>query len=105
MKKLSITILLLLGCFALSPALQAARDAGQPTFTQIDVPGSVFTVANGINAQADIVGAYVDSSGQTSRFSAKQRRVYYHRPAGSQSQLRLPYQPGRRDHRPISYQR
>jgi hypothetical protein len=66
MKKLTITfstIALLLGCFALSLTVQAARDASQPTFTQIDVPGSVFTIANGINQKGDIVGAYIDSRG------------------------------------------
>ena len=72
MKKLNITLtvaLLLLGCFWLSPAVKAASDLPQSTkFTQIDVPGSVFTVANGINPRGDIVGAYVDSSGRLHGF-------------------------------------
>ncbi len=45
MKKISITftaILLVLGCFSLSPAVQAASDSRQlEKFTQIDVPGAM----------------------------------------------------------------
>src|SRR2546427_10609781 len=72
MKKLNITfttVLLVLGCFPVSSPVKAASDPGQPAkFTQIDVPGALFTVANGINPQGDIVGAYVDSSGRLHGF-------------------------------------
>ena len=66
MKKLGITfgtILLVLGCLAFSTTAKAARGAGQPTFTQIDVPGASFTAANSINDQGDIVGPYFDGDG------------------------------------------
>ena len=66
MKKLSITfgtILLVLASFALSPVVKAARQPGQPTFTQIDVPGAILTIANSINEGGDIVGPYFDGDG------------------------------------------
>ena len=37
--------------------------AAQGTFTTIDVPGAVRTVANGINARGDIVGRYDSADG------------------------------------------
>ena len=39
-------------------------------FTTIDVPGSLATAANGINASGEIVGTYVDSGGHTHGFVA-----------------------------------
>ena len=87
MKKLNITLtvaLLLLGCFWLSPAVKAASDLPQSTkFTQIDVPGSVFTVANGINPRGDIVGAYVDSSGRLHGFLLSKARFTTIDPPGA----------------------
>ena len=58
MRKLKITLTtILLGLGWLLPQVQAADDApAQKKFTQIDVPGALFTVANGINPQGDIVG-------------------------------------------------
>lgn len=43
----------------------ALRGAGvaQGTYTQIDVPGSLFTVCQGINQAGDVVGQYEDSHG------------------------------------------
>src|SRR5438105_3691195 len=32
-------------------------------FTQIDVPGSVYTSVNGINAKGDLAGIYIDQAG------------------------------------------
>ena len=58
------TILLVLGCFSLSPAVKAGSDSRQPTtFTQIDAPGASFTIAESINLRGDIVGDFTDSSG------------------------------------------
>src|SRR5204862_929403 len=58
-----LLIALVLGCFSLSPAVQATSDSRQPKkFTQIDVPGAIFTAANGINARGDIVGLYLDTN-------------------------------------------
>lgn len=37
------------------------------TFTSIDVPGALVTVARGINPQGEIVGWYVDSATQRQR--------------------------------------
>ena len=66
MRKLKITlttILLGLGCFLLSPSVQAASDPRRPEkFTQIDVPGAIFTIATDINPQGEIVGFYLDGS-------------------------------------------
>jgi hypothetical protein len=41
------------------------------TFTTIDVPDAVFTVAYGINAAGQIVGAYLDSNGTGHGFVAQ----------------------------------
>src|SRR5262249_621725 len=72
MKKLGITfgtIVLLLGCVAVSRALQAASDTPQSAqFTQIDVPGAILTIANSINAGGDIVGPYFDGDGNAHGF-------------------------------------
>ena len=38
------------------------------TFTQLDVPGSVSTEADGINAQGQIIGFFVDSAGKQHGF-------------------------------------
>ena len=38
------------------------------TFTQLDVPGSVSTEADGINAQGEIIGFFVDSAGKQHGF-------------------------------------
>src|SRR5579864_6189480 len=43
---------------ALSSTVAAGED---PTFTTIDFPGASFTSANGINAQGDVVGAYMSA--------------------------------------------
>ncbi len=53
--------------FALSLPLLASPGAqARPvTFTPIDVPGATTTVANGINASGEIVGAYADAAGKT----------------------------------------
>ena len=71
MRKLNMTvttILIALGCFSLS-STPAATDPTQSTkFTTIDVPGSLFTAANGINARGDIVGDYIDSDGNEHGF-------------------------------------
>jgi hypothetical protein len=48
-----------LTCFALANQL----NAGTPTFTRIDFPASVFTLAAGINSSGDIVGRYADAAG------------------------------------------
>src|SRR6266496_2867750 len=37
--------------------------AGTPTFTRIHFPGSVWTLAAGINSAGEIVGRYIDASG------------------------------------------
>jgi uncharacterized membrane protein len=50
---------LALACFA--PATTAR--AGDPTYTPVDYPGSVFTLAAGINSGGDIVGRYIDTAG------------------------------------------
>jgi hypothetical protein len=52
-----------------SRATQAPGDeCEKKKFTQIDVPGAVFTIANAINPRGDIVGFYVDSSNSTHGF-------------------------------------
>src|SRR5215470_10683204 len=38
------------------------------TFTSFDVPGATLTHVNGINARGDIVGWYLDGSGQQHGF-------------------------------------
>ena len=48
-----------LACFGLGTVAQGA----DPTFTTIDYPGAVATLAVGINAHGQIVGRYVDTSG------------------------------------------
>ncbi len=48
--------------------MQAASDSRQQQFTQIDVPGAILTTALGINPQGEIVGLYVDSSGNLHGF-------------------------------------
>lgn len=48
-----------LACFGLENMAQGA----DPTFTTIDYPGAVATLAVGINAHCQIVGRYVDTSG------------------------------------------
>jgi hypothetical protein len=59
----ALVIALALGCFSLSPVVQAASDSRQPKeFTQIDVPGAIFTIATDINPQGEILGFYLDSS-------------------------------------------
>ena len=70
MKTINVTLTtILLGLGWLLPQVQAADDApAQKKFTQIDMPGALFTVANGINARGDIVGAYVDSNGRLHGF-------------------------------------
>ena len=50
---------LALACFGLARTAQA----GNPTYTPIDYPGSVFTLAAGINSGGEIVGRYVDALG------------------------------------------
>jgi hypothetical protein len=40
----------------------------QGTYTQIDFPGALATVPTGVNAHGDIVGYYVDSTGNTDGF-------------------------------------
>jgi hypothetical protein len=44
----------------------AAHAKAQPTysFTTLDVPGSIDTSANGINASGQIMGVYTDAAGQ-----------------------------------------
>ena len=97
MKRLNITlttILLMLGCFSLSPALKAAGDPSQPTkFTQIDVPGALFTVTNGINARGDIVGAYVDSNGRLHGFLLSKGRFTTIDPPGANLTVALHINP------------
>jgi probable HAF family extracellular repeat protein len=58
---LSLAILLVL-------AASAPLALAQGTYTQIDVPGAVSTLATGINAAGDIVGAYDDASGVSHGF-------------------------------------
>jgi hypothetical protein len=45
-------------------AVRLVAVAAQGTFTTIDVPGAVRTVASGINARSDIVGGYVSADGR-----------------------------------------
>jgi uncharacterized membrane protein len=55
--------LVLLAVFALTPNLRVkASDDEHVTFTTIDPPGTIFTIAAGINPQGDIVGRYYDGS-------------------------------------------
>ena len=51
----------------LSPMGQAKADY---TFTMFDVPGSLVTYANGINASGQIVGYYGDAVGGSHGFLA-----------------------------------
>jgi hypothetical protein len=44
-------------------AVRLVAAAAQGTFTTIDVPGAVRTVATAINPQGDIVGRYVSADG------------------------------------------
>jgi len=48
-----------LACFGLVNQMAA----GTPTFTTLDFPGAVFTLAAGINSAGDIVGRYIDAAG------------------------------------------
>ena len=43
--------------------LATRANAGTPTFSTIDFPGSVYTLAAGINSSGDIVGRYADAAG------------------------------------------
>ena len=53
----------LLAVFALMPNIRVqASDDEHATFTTIDPPGTIFTIAAGINPQGDIVGRYYDGS-------------------------------------------
>jgi uncharacterized membrane protein len=60
-------MILTLVTFGLMLAVGVAAYSG-PRFTTIDFPGAVTTVANGINPAGDIVGAFVDSSGEEHGF-------------------------------------
>ena len=40
-----------------------SANAAAYTFTQIDVPGAIFTLADGINDAGQIVGSFTDSTG------------------------------------------
>src|ERR1043166_6954321 len=44
----------------------------EPTFTTIDVPGAIFTVAEGINPAGEIVGIYTDANGVDHGFLLRQ---------------------------------
>jgi len=48
-----------LACFGLINQMIA----GTPTFTTVDFPGAVITLAAGINSAGDIVGRYIDAAG------------------------------------------
>jgi uncharacterized membrane protein len=57
--------------FALVSLLAGISAVGQApafTFTQLDVPGSVSTEADGINAQDEIIGFFVDAGGKQHGF-------------------------------------
>jgi len=57
-----------LGVCCVCAMLAPARASSTFVFSTIDVPGATLTNAQGINAQGDIVGFYVDSGGQQHGF-------------------------------------
>jgi hypothetical protein len=59
----------LLAVSCLCSSLSTAHAASY-TFTTIDVPGSITTVADGINTAGQIVGFYGDGSGRADSFLA-----------------------------------
>jgi hypothetical protein len=61
MKRNSLRLLLSLGCIL--TILSASSIAQSFTFTAIDVPGAVFTAAEGISPGGAIAGFYTDSAG------------------------------------------
>src|SRR6476646_323487 len=54
--------------FALAFGSASANAQTTFTFTQLDVPGSVSTEADGINAQGQIIGVFVDGAGKQHGF-------------------------------------
>ena len=94
----ALLIALVLGCFSLSPSVQAASDSRQPKeFTQIDVPGAIFTIATDINPQGEIVGFYLDSSFNLHGFLLSNGVFTTIDVPGANSHHRDRYQPARRD--------
>lgn len=59
-----LTRLLMLSCLLISPSLRAAGYR----YEKIDVPGAAETIAYGVNARGEIVGAYWDADGTSHNF-------------------------------------
>ena len=63
MRTQKLHALLMMGVLSLAPVAYAQNQSNGYTYTSIDVPGAVQTLAHGINSQGQIVGEFMNTDG------------------------------------------